>query len=147
MPRSDRDARLEYCRQIYEERGEKIRAAATAHYAANGDRIRAARAGKRTDETRRTASERQKARYRALRLEIVAAYGGKCQCCGETEIAFLELDHANDNGSAHRREIGRGAHRTYKWVKDHGFPSDFRLLCANCNQGRQRNGGVCPHVR
>lgn len=21
----------------------------------------------------------------------------------------------------------------------------FRLLCANCNQGRQRNGGICPH--
>jgi len=22
-----------------------------------------------------------------------------------------------------------------------------QLLCANCNQGRQRNGGICPHQR
>lgn len=147
MPRVDRDARLAYSREKYAKDGAAIRAAMTAHYAANGDRIRAERAAKRTDETRRAASEKQRARYRALRAEVIAAYGGKCSCCDEAEPIFLELDHAKDNGADHRREIGRGSHATYKWVKANGFPDDFRLLCANCNQGRQRNGGVCPHVQ
>jgi hypothetical protein len=27
----------------------------------------------------------------------------------------------------------------------HNFPPGFRLLCSNCNFGRARNHGVCPH--
>jgi hypothetical protein len=25
------------------------------------------------------------------------------------------------------------------------FPPGFQLLCSNCNHGRARNGGICPH--
>ena len=33
-------------------------------------------------------------------------------------------------------------------LKRQGWPKDgYQLLCANCNQGRARNGGVCPHGR
>lgn len=146
MPRKDRDARLAYGREHYRLQREEVLAARVVHYAENADRIRAERALKRNAETRARASELQRARYRALRAEIIAAYGGKCDCCGEAEPTFLELDHATDDGAAHRKEIGRGSHATYKVVKQAGFPRDkFRLLCANCNQGRQRNGGICPH--
>ncbi len=147
MPHRDRAARLDYQRRWYAERRELLKAAATRRYANDGHRIRAERAAKRTDETRRTASAAQRERYRALRLEIVRQYGSACACCREAELCFLELDHVDDSGSAHRREIGRGSYATYQWVKRHGYPSTFRLLCANCNQGRQRNGGVCPHAR
>jgi hypothetical protein len=27
----------------------------------------------------------------------------------------------------------------------HGYPEGFQVLCMNCNWGRYRNGGVCPH--
>lgn len=34
----------------------------------------------------------------------------------------------------------------YRWAILNGFPDELQLLCFNCNCGRQRNGGVCPHV-
>lgn len=30
-------------------------------------------------------------------------------------------------------------------IIDQGFPPSFRVLCYNCNSGRARNRGVCPH--
>jgi hypothetical protein len=29
----------------------------------------------------------------------------------------------------------------------HRFPAGFQVLCLNCNHGRFRNGGICPHQR
>lgn len=26
-----------------------------------------------------------------------------------------------------------------------GFPPEYQIQCFNCNLGRARNGGVCPH--
>lgn len=148
MPRRDRAARLAYSAMVYERDRPAILLERASHYAANGDRIRAERAAKRTPDTRARAAELQRARYRLLRAEVIGAYGGACACCAEAETIFLELDHVDDSGAAHRREIGRGSYLTYRSVKKAGFPPDkFRLLCANCNQGRQRNSGVCPHVR
>lgn len=27
-----------------------------------------------------------------------------------------------------------------------GFPAEYQILCFNCNIGRSRNGGRCPHA-
>ena len=97
--------------------------------------------------------ERKRGReyWRKVRHEAIMAYGGyRCACCGETEPAFLSIDHVFNNGAAHRRELGwtvgngKGANIT-KWLKDHGYPAGFQVLCMNCNHGKARNGGVCPH--
>lgn len=86
--------------------------------------------------------------YRAeLRAEMLAAYGGKCACCGEAEPLFLHLDHIHNDGAADRR-----AHKTSTKLAAHlkrmGWPRDrYRLLCANCNHGRAMNGGTCPHAK
>jgi hypothetical protein len=64
---------------------------------------------------------------------------------------FLTIDHIANNGSQHRRELSGDGYRdasgykTYRWLENNGFPKGFQVLCANCNQGRYRNGGVCPH--
>lgn len=85
-------------------------------------------------------------RNRALREELLAAYGAACACCGEKEAVFLDLDHVNNNGSAHRREVGNNTQVALE-LRRLGWPrGDFQLLCCNCNQGKARNGGVCPHV-
>jgi hypothetical protein len=77
---------------------------------------------------------------------VFAAYGGyKCVCCEETEVKFLTIDHIDDNGAAHRRSIGSGGSRLYRWLRKHNFPSGFQVMCLNCNLGRYRNNGVCPH--
>jgi hypothetical protein len=83
--------------------------------------------------------------WRAILIsEVIAEYGGKCCCCGETHATFLTIDHVNHNGREHSRQIGSGA--LYRWLRKNGYPKDgFRLMCYNCNCGRERNAGVCEH--
>ncbi|MDE2099506.1 MAG: hypothetical protein KGL39_19800 [Patescibacteria group bacterium] len=79
---------------------------------------------------------------------VFKAYGNKCACCGETQSLFLQIDHVNNNGAIMKKTK---AHPTiplfYLWLCQKGFPSEFQLLCANCNWGKARNDGVCPHKR
>lgn len=85
-----------------------------------------------------------KDRFILQRLTVLNHYGSKCACCGETEEMFLCIDHKNNDGAAHRKEIGTGS-RMMKWIIDNGFPDTFQVLCQNCNIGKYLNGGVCPH--
>ena len=85
------------------------------------------------------------------KLEVYEAYGGAwCNCCGETELLFLCMDHVDNNGAEHRKELKAGGENRmgrdmYNWLKKNGFPPGFQVLCQNCNWGKYRNGGVCPH--
>lgn len=88
-------------------------------------------------------SKHTRANYQRLRQKLFDAYGNACACCGEQTRDFLELDHINGGGSKHFKE--RGALTLYRDIVREKFPPIYRLLCANCNRGRQRNGGVCPH--
>ena len=82
---------------------------------------------------------------RCLRLEVIEAYGGICDCCGETLAEFLTIDHINGSGKKHRDSIGGGGANFYRWLKKQEFPKDrFRLLCYNCNCSLG-NYGYCPH--
>jgi len=87
------------------------------------------------------------AHYYRMQHQAMLAYGGYvCACCGETEPLFLTLDHINGDGAEIRRNIGTlGGTKLYKWLRDNGWPPGYQVLCLNCNQGRYRNGGVCPH--
>lgn len=95
-------------------------------------------------------------KYQHLQLKIQAfeAYGGcKCACCGETDPEFLSLDHINLDGGAHRRELsptgknwGWGGHHLFRLLRRKGYPPGFQVLCMNCNFGKTRNNGVCPHI-
>lgn len=89
-------------------------------------------------------SERARGRdkQRRLRLEVLAAYGGSCACCGEATYEWLTIDHVAGNGADHRREIGRSA--IYRWLKKQGYPPGFQVLCWNCNCARGFYGR-CPH--
>jgi len=87
--------------------------------------------------------------YYRIRNTVFDHYGWVCKCCGETEPYFLSIDHVNGHGNEHRRELtkrsaGSGA-AFYRWITDNGYPDDFQVLCMNCNHGRMRNGGICPH--
>lgn len=78
--------------------------------------------------------------------EILDNYGYKCACCGETEPMFLTVDHRFGTGNKHRREVRRTSNEWYKAVIEEGFPDCYQILCFNCNLGRERNKGVCPHM-
>lgn len=74
-------------------------------------------------------------------------YGNECACCGESTPQFLVIDHVNGGGSKHRLKLpgnGLGAY-IHIWLIKNNFPPGFQLLCWNCNEGKSRNHGICPH--
>ena len=93
----------------------------------------------------------QKNYQRKVRQEAINAYGGRCSCCGETEVYFLAIDHIFGGGNRIQRERGeahRGGYNFYLQLKKLGYPQrEYRVLCHNCNMGREVNGGVCPHQK
>lgn len=98
-----------------------------------------------TPQGRASATAAERRQRVKLKAETIAAYGGKCACCGESEPVFLTVDHVNNDGGGRKREVGGGV-AFYRLLRRLGFPTDgYRLLCFNCNSGRQINGGVCPH--
>src|SRR5215469_5890297 len=69
-----------------------------------------------------------------IRAEMVAAYGGACACCGETEPDFLTLDHIGGlTPENHPWNPKRRGSSIYGKLKKLGWPKLYRLLCWNCN--------------
>lgn len=95
-------------------------------------------------------SLRKKSAYKALKLEALQAYGGRCACCGESRYQFLTFQHSNGDGAAHRAEIcGNYRHAGASFVralKRLGFPPvpGLEVLCYNCHMATDLNG-CCPH--
>jgi 5-methylcytosine-specific restriction endonuclease McrA len=69
-----------------------------------------------------------------------------CQKCGRVTVKG-EVDHINNDGNEHRKKIGRSGRTLVYWIVVNNFPDGFQLLCSNCNQGKRRNGGICPHKK
>lgn len=88
----------------------------------------------------REASKRNRDRLKAV---VLNAYGGRCECCGETTPEFLALDHRNGGGSKHRQML-RSPTELRRLVIKQGFPMEYRLLCHNCN-GAIAWFGRCSH--
>lgn len=106
----------------------------------------------KTEEQKRNQSASQRKRNLNLKRRVFNHYSnGKCSCCGESEISFLQLDHINDDGNEHRRFLksqGRqhGGPGLYRDLEKQQFPEGFQVLCANCNQAKRSPEG-CPHQR
>lgn len=96
---------------------------------------------------RRAEADKTNRQHRRLRAEVFAAYGDECRCCGETEPMFLSIDHIDNDGAEMRASgvHGGGGSQFYQWLRKNGFPTGFQVLCLNCNIGKHRNGGICPH--
>ena len=83
-------------------------------------------------------------RYRRIKAKVFKAYGGRCECCGESSQVFLAIDHVDGGGNEHRRLLNLwGSARFYGWLVKNDFPDGFQVLCHNCNFAKS-NGG-CPH--
>lgn len=94
---------------------------------------------------------RMKKKQSKDKMLVIKHYDGECECCGERNIGFLTIDHANNDGNKHRKELrAAGVHRPsghkfYLWTIKNHYPAYLRVQCFNCNCGRNVNGGVCPH--
>ena len=76
------------------------------------------------------------------KADTFARYGSKCICCGESNPKFLTFDHINGHTVPN---LERRREAAWRDARRQGFPDTFRILCFNCNCGRQANGGTCPH--
>lgn len=96
-------------------------------------------------ETARRLARESGARIRKrIRDEMVAIYGGRCNCpkCPETNPAFLTLEHVNGDGAQHRKVT----RHVYEDLRRQGWPKEgYTLLCWNCN-AMTRYGRTCPHM-
>jgi len=97
------------------------------------------------DICRAAFTQSGKESLRRLRDEVLAAYGGQCACCSETERAFLTIDHIES--------VRRGAmDKPWKTMgpalcgelRRRGYPKGFQILCWNCNLAKHLLG-QCPH--
>lgn len=108
---------------------EKRRKKSAAYHATNRDKVIARFADK----------------YAEAKSLVFSHYGSKCACCGEQETRFLTIDHVNDDGFKWRGN-GNGQHKNiYQWLVRKNYPDGFQVLCMNCNVGKHRNHGICPH--
>lgn len=92
------------------------------------------------------AADREK--YRRLRARVIVHYShgtNRCACCGESDIAFLTIDHIVPvRRKGHdTREVGTGL---YARLRAQGFPPGYQVLCYNCNCAKGTDG-ECPHQR
>jgi hypothetical protein len=79
---------------------------------------------------------------RIHRMDLIAEYGGECECCYETAFEFLAIDHVNGGGTKHLREIKTDLG---SWLRKNNYPKEgFRVLCHNCNSAFGFYG-YCPH--
>lgn len=88
-------------------------------------------------------------KYRQYRLETLAAYGGKCECCGESKYEFLSIHHSNNDGKKHREScsLNWGGDTITRWLRRNNFPKDMgiQILCYNCHMAISFYG-KCPHT-
>ena len=136
-------------REWYAKNRERVLAQQKAKYAVDGGHRRAKERARSLAmpleyHAARTLRYRQK-----LKAGVIAAYGGKCWCCGESHQDFLTLDHLNNDGKAHRMALNGknvGNARVYRWLRDNGYPRGYGVACFNCNISRSLFGS-CPHRR
>ena len=80
-----------------------------------------------------------------VKLEVFTHYcNGKPVCCIDDcdvdDVDMLTLDHTNNDGTSHRKEIGmKTGSRMYDWVQKNNYPKIFQVMCWNHNIKKQLN--------
>ena len=67
------------------------------------------------------------------RIGVLAHYGGgklACLECGENRLPCLTIDHIDNNGTEHRKQIGGNI---VFWLRKRNYPEGYQTLCRNCN--------------
>lgn len=141
----------EYSRKCWQKNKIRYAARSKQYYEKNKEKILIKHRLKNKENyqlNRTQILKRVKCNRKKLKLEVMHHYSSsnlpQCVCCGETNIGFLTIDHINNDGAKQRKNKQIGGN-FYRWLKNNKFPEGFQVLCYNCNLGRAKNNGVCPH--
>ena len=147
-------SRKEYLSDYYQKNKDKLRENQKQYYLDNKEHL----IEKQTEwlnnklssepEFRETLRLRNKVSHKNTKFEVLSHYSNgipKCNCCGETIIDFLSIDHINNDGNIHRKEIHKNGISFYFWLKKNNYPEGFQVLCMNCQFGKKCNSGICTH--
>lgn len=84
--------------------------------------------------------EKQRLHDLSVKLKVIAAYGGKCFCCGENTPEFLTVDYIKRENNDKK-----SGGRLYRWLIKNNFPKEkYQILCHNCSCAKELFG-YCPH--
>lgn len=134
MPYTNPEKRKEYARSWRLKNQEKTKQYSAKSYANNREKI-----------IEQKVFSNLKMR-RIARLDCIAHYSkgkNRCECCKESHLEFLAIDHKNGGGNKHRKTIKEYLPLILKRQK---FPKGYRVLCHNCN-GSLGYYGYCPHKK
>jgi len=113
--------RSETGKRYYQKHKESIKRATSKYYKAN----------------RVTLCNKEAVRNHNTKILVLTHYGGggcKCVICGVDDIDCLTIDHINDDGHWHRKNVIKPSGNVfYKWLAKNDFPTGYQTLCANCN--------------
>ena len=153
----NREKRLAYQIEYRKNNLEKIKASKRKSYVKHRDQIRAKHKewrehnketinahSKKYREANREKINARKAKRRYLLINHYSDGKFACACCGDTRYDGLEVDHINNDGEEHRKEIGCGGTKLISWLFNNDFPEGFQILCAVCNRSKGKHG-VCRH--
>ena len=82
----------------------------------------------------KTKALRRHISFSEHRDKVIAYYSkgtNACASCGVADKRVLQIDHINNDGASHRKEMGQLS--PIWWIVKNGYPDGFQILCANCN--------------
>ena len=127
----------EYHHQYYLDNMEKIKERGRRFYQEHRDvcleRAKKSAWGKEHPEGRRVIVKRCE---QNLKRRVLTHYGGGelvCVKCGFNDIRALSIDHLNNNGYEHRKEMKRTGVNFYRLLEKQEYPRGYQTLCMNCN--------------
>jgi len=150
----NREKKLAYCREYYRANHERVRATQNRYRRAHPEYQK-----KWWDEHKEYKKAYREANKGKIRQQTIAwnkqqraklfeMYGHKCSCpcgCSESFEPFLTLGHLLNDGAVDRAENG-GYHGVLKKALAKYDPEHYGILCWNCNNGANANGGTCPKI-
>lgn len=90
------------------------------------------------ESCRNSIRKSERKRKQRLKSQTFDYYGRRCVYCGENHEVFLTIDHMNNDGCEHRKEMT--TNNIYAWLVKNHFPAGFQTACYNCNCAKAHIG-------
>jgi hypothetical protein len=111
----------------------------------NCNNIKKIREPKKLSQTIKDIKSREREADRKIKVMTYYSKGKpKCKCCKYSKsLDGLTIDHIEGRKNVkHSKKLGGG--KLYYWLIQNKFPSEFQVLCFNCNSAKS-DKGKCPH--